>query len=202
MNILPGRRFDDPPGKWTLRICPHIRIYGVWIHLSPRQCVPSCPHLRGQVTPATPRLRDTRDDVHTLEGVWEVRRFVIAGGNNRAGRDNATLAATTKRRYATDLTDEQWELIRPLVERERQVGRPTVINLREVVSALLYLTAPSVGGGCSPRTSRTGIPCATTSITGASMAPLSGSMMCCASGHGCEWDANRSRVPGSSTVRV
>jgi putative transposase len=50
------------------------------------------------------------------------------------------LATTTKRRYATDLTDEQWELIRPLVERERQMGRPTVINLREVVNALLYLT--------------------------------------------------------------
>jgi putative transposase len=50
------------------------------------------------------------------------------------------LAAETKRRYATDVTDEQWGLIRTLVERERHMGRPTVINLREVVNALLYLT--------------------------------------------------------------
>lgn len=45
----------------------------------------------------------------------------------------------TKRRYSTDLTDEQWVLIRPLVERDRQMGRPTTIDLREVVNALLYL---------------------------------------------------------------
>jgi putative transposase len=43
------------------------------------------------------------------------------------------------RRYSTDLTDEQWELIRPLVERERHMGRPTTVDLREVVNALLYL---------------------------------------------------------------
>ena len=46
----------------------------------------------------------------------------------------------TKRRYSTDLTDEQWELIQPLVERERHMGSPTVVNLRQVVNALLYLT--------------------------------------------------------------
>jgi len=42
-------------------------------------------------------------------------------------------------RYSTDLTDAQWELIRPLVERERRMGRPTSTDLREVVNALLYL---------------------------------------------------------------
>jgi transposase len=31
-------------------------------------------------------------------------------------------------------------MIRPLVERERHMGRPTTINLREVVNGLLYLT--------------------------------------------------------------
>ena len=36
--------------------------------------------------------------------------------------------------------DEQWELIRPLVERDRHLGRPTTGNLQEVVNALLYLT--------------------------------------------------------------
>lgn len=51
-----------------------------------------------------------------------------------------TLAAETKRRYATDLSDEQSEMIQPLVERERRMGRPTTIDLREVVNALLSLT--------------------------------------------------------------
>lgn len=49
-------------------------------------------------------------------------------------------STASKRRYATDLADEQWKLIQPLVERERHMGRPTVINLREVVNALLHLT--------------------------------------------------------------
>jgi putative transposase len=50
------------------------------------------------------------------------------------------MPSTPTHRYSTDLTDEQWELIRPLVERERHMGRPTTIDLREVVNALLYLT--------------------------------------------------------------
>jgi putative transposase len=43
------------------------------------------------------------------------------------------------RRYATDLTDAHWDLVRPLVEKERHMGRPTTVNLREVTNALLYL---------------------------------------------------------------
>ena len=46
---------------------------------------------------------------------------------------------TRQRRYATDLTDEQWEMIRPVVERPRRMGRPTTVDLREVTNALLYL---------------------------------------------------------------
>lgn len=46
---------------------------------------------------------------------------------------------TPTRRYSTDLTDEQWELIRLLVERERHMGAPTTIDRRQIVNALLYL---------------------------------------------------------------
>jgi putative transposase len=48
-------------------------------------------------------------------------------------------SASPSRRYSTDLTDEQRALIRPLVERDRRMGRPTTIDLREVAGALLYL---------------------------------------------------------------
>lgn len=64
------------------------------------------------------------------------------------------MAATTKHRYTTDLSDGQWEVIRPLVERERHIGRPTVIDLREVVNALLYLTRT----GCQWRMLPTNLP--------------------------------------------
>lgn len=42
--------------------------------------------------------------------------------------------------YATDLTDAQWDLIRPYLQRPRGPGRPTRLDLREVVNALCYFT--------------------------------------------------------------
>jgi putative transposase len=51
-----------------------------------------------------------------------------------------TSPVAARRRYPTDLTDDQWTLLRPLVERERHMGRPTAVDLREITNALLYLT--------------------------------------------------------------
>ncbi len=39
--------------------------------------------------------------------------------------------------YKTDLNDEQWELLRPLIELP-EGGRPKTTDLREVVNAILY----------------------------------------------------------------
>ena len=41
--------------------------------------------------------------------------------------------------YPTDLTDEQWELIQDFVERRDPLGRPTELELREIVNALRYM---------------------------------------------------------------
>src|SRR5881409_190145 len=40
--------------------------------------------------------------------------------------------------YPSDLTDDQWELIRPLIP-VYKVGRPREVDMREVVNAILYL---------------------------------------------------------------
>jgi putative transposase len=40
--------------------------------------------------------------------------------------------------YPSDLTDAQWEIVRPLIP-VYKVGRPREVDLREVVNALLYL---------------------------------------------------------------
>jgi len=40
--------------------------------------------------------------------------------------------------YLSDLTDEQWELIRPLLPAAKVGGRPRTVDLREVVNTLLY----------------------------------------------------------------
>ncbi len=45
-----------------------------------------------------------------------------------------------RKRYPTDLTDAQWERLRPLLERDpSKGGRPRTYALREIVNALLYV---------------------------------------------------------------
>lgn len=41
--------------------------------------------------------------------------------------------------YPSDVTDCQWRLIEPSIPPPRPGGRPRVVNLREVVNAVLYL---------------------------------------------------------------
>jgi putative transposase len=45
------------------------------------------------------------------------------------------------RRYPSDLTDEQWALIRPLLPRakRRGPGRPRTVNVRDLVDAIFYI---------------------------------------------------------------
>lgn len=58
-------------------------------------------------------------------------------------RDYAREAA----RYASDLREEEWALIAPLLPGPKPVGRPRVANLREVVNAILYMAS----AGCQWR---------------------------------------------------
>lgn len=44
-------------------------------------------------------------------------------------------------RYASDLTDEEWVLIAPLMPSPNRIGRPRKTDLREVVNALLYMAS-------------------------------------------------------------
>jgi putative transposase len=48
-------------------------------------------------------------------------------------------AAQARPPYPSDLTDEQWELIRLLIPENNGSGQPTKVELREIVNALLYM---------------------------------------------------------------
>lgn len=57
------------------------------------------------------------------------------------------MSIESRKRYPSDLTDEQWELIRELIPRYRQSkkgGRPRAVDVREVVNTILY----QVRSGC------------------------------------------------------
>lgn len=52
-----------------------------------------------------------------------------------------------RRSYPSDLTDQQWEVIKDLLPSTRPVGRPRTTNIREVTNAIFYV----VRTGCAWR---------------------------------------------------
>jgi putative transposase len=49
--------------------------------------------------------------------------------------------------YTTDLTDEEWQLLKPLLPPEKSGGRPRKYALREVINGIQYV----LRGGCAWR---------------------------------------------------
>jgi len=45
---------------------------------------------------------------------------------------------SSRKRYPSDLTDEQWQVIEPLIPPARPGGRPRKVDMREVLNALFY----------------------------------------------------------------
>jgi putative transposase len=45
-----------------------------------------------------------------------------------------------RKSYPTDLTDEQWELIKPMIPLAKTGDRPRTTEMKEVFNALLYRT--------------------------------------------------------------
>lgn len=52
-----------------------------------------------------------------------------------------------RKRYTSDLTDAQWQLIEPLIPPQRPGGNKRTVDMREVVNAILYLNK----NGCTWR---------------------------------------------------
>ena len=46
-------------------------------------------------------------------------------------------------RYPSDLTDEEWALVEPLVPPAKRGGRRREFNVREVLNGLLYVLIPT-----------------------------------------------------------
>lgn len=55
-------------------------------------------------------------------------------------RKYAAYEQEPSRRYPSDISDAEWELIAPYVARKPGSGRKRTVNIREVVNALFYLT--------------------------------------------------------------
>jgi putative transposase len=49
------------------------------------------------------------------------------------------MAATPRKPYLTDLTDDQWHLLQPLIPPTKPGGRPREVDMREVINTILSL---------------------------------------------------------------
>jgi putative transposase len=52
-----------------------------------------------------------------------------------------------REQYASDLSDEEWAILEPLIPAAKEGGRERTVEMREVVNAIFYL----VKSGCSWR---------------------------------------------------
>jgi len=62
-------------------------------------------------------------------------------------RENRGRYDRSRLRYPTDLTDEEWALIAPLIPRAKRGGGKRTVSMREVVNGLMYV----LGTGCQWR---------------------------------------------------
>lgn len=57
-------------------------------------------------------------------------------------------------RYPSDVTDEEWAVLKPLIPRAKRGGRPRDVDMREVINGLLYI----LSSGCQWRQLPEGLP--------------------------------------------
>src|SRR5215210_6291609 len=107
-----------------------------------------------------------------------------------------------RRAYQTDLSDEEWEVLEPLLPIPQAPGRLRLHPLREILDAVFYI----VRGGCAWRLLPHDFPPWKTVYhyfrTGVSTAPGSGYTRPCAGGQGSGSGAILSPAPGSWTARA
>jgi putative transposase len=49
------------------------------------------------------------------------------------------MQATARKAYSSDLTDEQWAILEPLIPPAKTGGRKRIVNMREVINSILYI---------------------------------------------------------------
>ena len=55
------------------------------------------------------------------------------------------------KRYPTDLTDEEWAKVEPVMPKPARTGRQREVDLREVLNAIRYLTRTGCGWRMLPK---------------------------------------------------
>ena len=49
------------------------------------------------------------------------------------------MTTPTRKPYLTDLTDDQWQILQPLIPPAKPGGRPRAVDMRDIINTILYL---------------------------------------------------------------
>lgn len=66
------------------------------------------------------------------------------------GRGALAMDRSTRRSYPSDLTDEQWAILAPMLPPAVAAGRPRTTDLRDVLDAIFYLLSTGCGWSALP----------------------------------------------------
>jgi putative transposase len=58
--------------------------------------------------------------------------------------------------YDTDLTNDQWEILKSLIPESKTGGRPRTLDMREVLNAIFYLLSNGIKWRARPMIYRSG----------------------------------------------
>ena len=98
----------------------------------------------------SPRSVSVREVVESYESVvihcgLLIREVAIWSSENRCRYDRSAL------RYPSDLTDEEWALIEPLIPPAKKGGAKRTVDLRQVVNGLLYVLSTGCQWSAIPK---------------------------------------------------
>src|ERR1039457_2454669 len=105
-------------------------------------------------------------------------------------------------RYPSDVTDEEWAHIGPLIPPAKRGGRKREVDPRDVVDGIMYVLSTGCQWRYIPRTCRRAAPCIGTSVCGGTTAPWIASTTRFTRSVASRRDAKPVPPPPSSTARV
>ena len=79
-------------------------------------------------------------------------------------------------RYPSDLTDEEWQLVEPLIPPAKRGGRKRTVDIREVLNVVMYSSPPVANGVRCPKACHRAAPCLVILTGGFTTAPWSTSI--------------------------
>jgi len=105
-------------------------------------------------------------------------------------------------RYPSDLTDDEWWHVAPLIPPAKRGGNKRSVDVREVMNGIMYILSTGCQWRASPRTCLRGARCTTISTCGATTARSIASTTRFTSSAAGKANAKRAPPPPSSTAKA